>query len=213
MRNIDMFTTEYGVASLTLTDVPYNACAYIRVHDTSNESEFTNECCDFCRAVGAEYIYATGLKSHEQYPLYTEIWKMVATRMDVSCDEDILVPVEESDLESWREIYNNRMKNVPMASFLSMADAKKLLSENACYFIRRNSLCVGLGVAKENQIHAVISLLPGMGGNVLSALVNGLNAEQVQLEVASENVRAIKLYERFGFRKTDVISTWYRIFP
>jgi hypothetical protein len=34
MRDIPMFTTEYGVASLVLKEIPYQAAAYITIQDS-----------------------------------------------------------------------------------------------------------------------------------------------------------------------------------
>ena len=43
------------------------------------------------------------------------------------------------------------------------------------------------------------------------ALCNALFSENVVLEVASNNDRAIRLYEQLGFLKTELLRTWYDI--
>ena len=60
MRNIPVFTTEYGVGSLILREIPYRQEAYIRIQDTKEPEAFLGECVDFCKAAGAERIYGTG---------------------------------------------------------------------------------------------------------------------------------------------------------
>ena len=44
MKDIPMFTTEYGIASLTLGQVPYTATAYIRLQATEQPAELLQEC-------------------------------------------------------------------------------------------------------------------------------------------------------------------------
>ena len=54
MRNIPVFTTEFGVGSLILREIPYRQEAYIRIQDTGQPEIFLKECVDFCKTAGAE---------------------------------------------------------------------------------------------------------------------------------------------------------------
>ena len=58
MRDIPMFTTEYGVASLVLKEIPYRQEAYICILATEQPRELLDECISFCRVCGAEKIFA-----------------------------------------------------------------------------------------------------------------------------------------------------------
>jgi len=58
MRNIPIFDTPYGVASLVLKEIPYSSKAYITVQSCLDLDQLLEECVSFCRAVGAEEIYA-----------------------------------------------------------------------------------------------------------------------------------------------------------
>ena len=49
MRDLPMFTTENGVGSLVLKEIPYNGTAYITIHSSSFPTDFLKECADFCR--------------------------------------------------------------------------------------------------------------------------------------------------------------------
>ena len=69
MRDFPVFTTENGVGSLSLKEIPYSGIAYVTIHDSSFPTEFLKECLDFCRAVGATKVYATGHETLEVYPL------------------------------------------------------------------------------------------------------------------------------------------------
>lgn len=78
MKDIPMFTTEYGIASLILAEIPYQQTAYIRIQSClpGEIDNLLSECRGFCRACGAEKIFATGDDRLEKYPLYNIIYEM-----------------------------------------------------------------------------------------------------------------------------------------
>ena len=63
-----------------------------------------------------------------------------------------------------------------------------------------------------NTIHAIASVIPGEGAVVLCSLCHGLVQEYAELEVAAENRKAVRLYERLGFVRVAEVSRWYNIF-
>ena len=73
MRDFPVFTTENGVGSLVLREIPYSGIAYVTVHDSSFPTVFIKECLEFCRVVGAAQVYATGHGILEDYPLHTSV--------------------------------------------------------------------------------------------------------------------------------------------
>lgn len=212
MLDIPMFTTENGVASLTLSQIPYTKSAYIRIHDASDPAAFLNECSDFCRSAGAEAIYATGHPHIESYPLHCEIWQMSCSVDHLLNDDAFLYPVCDENAEQWREIYNDRMQRVANAAYMTKSEMKKILGNGSGYFIHRDSNLLGIGVAEGCDIHAVISTVKGAGYSVLCALAGVLSQDIARVEVASTNVPAIHLYKRAGFLKTNTVSAWYKIF-
>ena len=70
MRDMPFFTTRLGVSSLTLSQIPYTKQAYIRIQDSREPEAFLQECLGFCKALGAEKVYATGHAVCEKYPEY-----------------------------------------------------------------------------------------------------------------------------------------------
>ena len=62
MKDFPMFTTEYGVASLVLREIPYRGEAYITIQDSLEPEKLLEECISFCRICGAEAVYAKGHK-------------------------------------------------------------------------------------------------------------------------------------------------------
>ena len=211
MRDIPMFTTENGVASLILREIPYRSEAYIRIQDTACPEDFLAECVSFCRIVGAEKIYATGHPYLHQYPLYTKVYRMMRPIEGLRQTDAMTFPVMTETLERWRELYNNAMANVPNASYMDTRDGKKLLEQGNGYFVHRNGDLLGIGIASDETIRVIAAAKPGAGEDVLLALTHALAGENMIVEVASENHRAMRFYDRLGFIKSAELSTWYQV--
>ena len=212
MRDIPIFSTELGVASLILNQIPYTKKAYIRIQDSGSGDAFLQECCSFCKAAGAESVYGTGHACCEKFPTYTRILKM---QMSVHCVGDTdasLFPVTESTLEQWRDLYNKKVVQIPNGSYMTLDKAKELLQDGDGYFVHRNGELFGIGKASGDTLHWVASLKTGAGQDVVRALCHALSADTVYLEVSSENHKAMKLYDKLGFVPVSVISEWYQIF-
>lgn len=212
MRNIPVFTTEYGVGSLILREIPYRQEAYIRIQDTKEPEAFLEECVDFCKAAGAERIYGTGHPCCESYPLHTAVLQMQGDVTGLGDTDAVVFPVVEKNLSRFREIYNEKMSRVPNASFLTEADAREILKEGSGYFVHREGELLGIGVVKEPRLLALAACRKGAGETVVKALCHTFADRQVLLEVASANGKACMLYERLGFVPTAELSRWYRIF-
>lgn len=211
MKDFPFFTTENGVASLTLKEIPYTKTAYIKIQDSLEPEKLIEECVGFCKMAGAEKILGSNHPFLEKYPLHTQIIQMTRLRDGLSDTDAALFPVTEKTIDRFREIYNDRMSAVPNASFMSISDGKELLQRGNGYFIHRGEMLLGIGIASGEKIDAVISVCPGAGEDVVLALNHALSGEQAMLEVASTNHRAIRLYERMGFIKTVEISRWYQL--
>ena len=211
MRDIPVFTTEHGAAGLVLREIPYKGIAYITIHNTLQPEALLQECVDFCKMAGAAQVYATGHKILENYPVHTSVLKMRQSRENLPETDAALFPVTEKTIEHWRELYNKKMQNVPNASTMTREDANKLLARGAGYFVHRGQMLLGIGIAREDKIEAVIAAVPGAGEDVLLALCTALFSEQVVLEVASTNKSALKLYDRLGFLKIGELSCWYDV--
>ncbi len=212
MRDFPVFTTQNGVASLVLKEVPYKGQAYITIHDSAEPRLLLSECVDFCRAVGAERLYATGNAFLEEYPLHTIIYKMRVQISSLPESNGLLFPVTEKTLEQWRKIYQEKMTSVPNAATMTKADAKDMLERGEGYFVHKDEKLLGIGMVGKETIKAIAAVEPGAGEQVLCTLCHGLMHEYAELEVAAENTRAMRLYERLGFMKMAEVSRWYKIF-
>ena len=211
MRDFPVFSTEHGVGSLVLKEIPYSGIAYITIRDSLEPEDFLTDCTEFCKAVGATRIFATGHSCLQKYPFHTSIVRMCAS-VDAMEDTDAsLFPVTKETLERWRQIYNERMSGVANASYMSITGGEELLARGGAYFIHRDGMLLGIGSVLDDRIESVASVVPGSGRDIVLALMHALFCEQVSLEVASTNDRAVRLYESLGFLKTAEISSWYKI--
>lgn len=211
MKDFPMFTTENGIASLTLKEIPYRKQAHIKIQSSLDPEKLLEECVGFCRACGAEWVDASGDKYLEKYPLITEVWLMTGNRESIGQTDACLFPVTQQTLARWLEIYNQRMADVPNAAYLDGNDGQEFLENGDCYFVHRNGKLLGIGKAAEDYIDIVIAAEPGMGQTVVQALSSVLTEDTVRVAVAGANTRAVRLYERMGLVKTKVISSWYRV--
>ena len=211
MKDIPVFTTQYGVASLVLREIPYTKRAYIRLQDTLQPAEFLEECTSFCSMCGAEQIFSAGNSYLEAFPRWARIVKMSRGIEGLPQANAALFPVLPETVEQWRSLYNTRMYHVPNAAFMSQQDGQEMLKKGDGYFVHREGKLLGIGRASGDRIDAVISAQKGMGQEVLLALCGLITGDTVNLEVAEENLPAVRLYERMGFLMTGELSAWYRV--
>ena len=145
MKNLPVCTTEYGVATLILKEIPYQETAYIILQDTREPLLLARECANFCRACGAERIYARGNDALAEYPFFTAMWEMTCLRESIQDTDAALWPVQERTLTQWQEIYNQKVKTVPNGAWMTDADAKDMLSKGDGYFVHRGNTLLGIG--------------------------------------------------------------------
>lgn len=213
MRDFPIFTTDYGVSSLVLKEIPYKKQAFIciRDHQKGFFREHLEECVDFCRMAGAEFIFATGSEELEEYPLYTRVVEMQGTawvdREKLAC----LFPVTEATAGKWRELHNRAMAGVDNAGTLEARDEKQLTETVGAYFVHRDGELLGIGWLDDCKLLAVAAIKKGAGEIVMHTLMSLVEGDQMVLKVASTNERAVRLYEKLGFLKTAEISRWYDV--
>lgn len=212
MKNIPMFTTNAGVAGLVLEEIPYKKEAYITIHSAVAPEKLIEEAVSFCKAVGADTVYASGHAFLAKYPFHTEQIRMECSRIQLSAGSAQLCPLDDGTLSQWCEIYNTYMRSVPNASSMSADRARKLLAKKQCYFVYDDELLLGIGKAGEGKVDAVISVVCGRGRDVMLALCGVLTDDLVTVEVASNNIPAIKLYRKMGFTEKEKLSKWYCVY-
>ena len=209
--NSKVFTTENGVASLFLREIPYRKRAHIKLQATQDPQALLEECICFCRMCGAEWIDAAGHEYLGKYPLITALVIMSRERESLSKTDACLFPVTEETVDRWREIYNERMAEVPNCAWMDSAHGREMLKAGDGYFVHRDGQLLGIGRASGGMLDTVISVQPGMGQTVVLALASLLDTQSVKLLVASANTPAVRLYERMGFTAVREVARWYRV--
>lgn len=211
MKNFPFFTTEFGVAALTLREVPYQGKAYIKLLDTQEPELLLKECLDFCRAIGAQEVFASGHDALNAYPFHTALWLMRCSIDSIGDTDASLWPVQAETSDKFRSIYNEKAKSLPNSVWMDDAEEAAMLKEGDAYFVHRNGELLGIGRVKGEEIRFLASVQPGAGEDVVRALAHAVTGESVVAEVASVNQKAVDLYSRLGFLKTKELSTWYKI--
>ena len=213
MKDIPVFTTEFGIASLILRDIPYRGKAYVRVRscEPSHLTDLLEECRTFCRMAGADRIYAAGEIPEGIYPLHASVIQMRG-RAEVDPETlENLFPVTEQTVARWRQICNDSMKKVDCAATQTAADEKRILQSGGAYFVHREGKLLGIGWIQDGELSVICSVVPGAGQRILNTLLSTVEGSEITLEVASTNEKAIRLYEKIGFLKTAELTRWYTL--
>ena len=214
MKDIPFFPTEYGVASLDLHAIAGKQTAYVRVLQVQpgELAQLLKECLDFCRTVGAERVFACGHEELESYPLAYSVLQMRGP-VDQVGEQALLFPVTEKTASRWREVYNRRMDGVSGVRSLSWAEEKRIAGDVGTYFVHEDGKLLGIGWVEENRLLAIASVVPGSGEIVARTLLSVMDTDTAVLDVASDNLRARRLYERMGFLVTGESDRWFQVFP
>lgn len=213
MKDIPIFTTDYGVASLMLEEIPYKKVAFVHVQDVQQGKlkEHLAECIGFCRAAGAEKVLATGHPALESYPVHSIVEEM-SLAYEPQEPQAMLWPVTSETVTSWREQYNRAMAEIDNHTTLTVHHEQSILASGGAYFVHQNGEPLGLGWVQGEQLLAVVSFQPGKGELISRTLFTAMNTDRITLEVVASNTRAVALYQRMGFVKTRELRRWYKIF-
>ena len=211
MRDISVFSTDLGVASLTFSQIPHTKTVYVRIQDTRNGDGFLEECVNFCKMAGAEKVYATGHDVCRKYPYSAAIIAMQADKLEIGTTDACIFPVTENTLAQWRDIYNRKVIHIPNGAWMTLQAGEKMLEEGSGYFVHRNGVLIGIGKVSGNAVAWIASVSSGCGADVLKALCHAITEDTVVLEVADTNKKAMNLYTELGFIPVRTISQWYRI--
>ena len=115
MRDIPIFSTDNGAATLILSKVPYTKEAYIDIKGCSCLDAFIDECRSFCVMAGATQVYAAGDDALEQYTMHCCMAEMCCRKEMLPKTEAILRPVDSDSLEAWLSSYKDKMRDSPAA--------------------------------------------------------------------------------------------------
>ena len=211
MKDFPMFTTEFGVASLVLHEIPYRGEAFILIQDALQPEELLAECVSFCRICGAEKIYVRGHEIAEKYPLHCIVYEMRGTARVDETKVEHLWPVTEENVTRWRELMNEKMRPVDNSGTLTKKHEQDILGSSGAYFVHHEGELLGAGWLMGNELLLLCAVKPGAGERVMHTMMSLICGQEMKLDVVSTNERAIRLYEKLGFLKTSEIRRWHRV--
>lgn len=212
MRDFPLFDTEYGVSSLVLREVPYRREAYLHILEVQPGQlhPHLRECVSFCRMAGAERVFAAG-EGLEDFPKGAAIVRMRGLAQPDREQVASLFPVTKETAARWRELHNRAMAGVDNAGTLESRDEENLMGTPGAYFIHDSGELLGIGWIQGEKLLAMAAVRKGAGRRVMHTILSIVEGGSLELEVASTNSRAIRLYEDFGFLRTGLVRQWYDV--
>ena len=217
MKNIPLFTSSYGLATLILREIAWNGRAYVLVRSVWNDraAELLDECRQFCRAVGAEEIYACW--DTEELPA-DHAYDMI----DMTClKADLPAPRKPVELEqvtpdtaeAYLRIYNQCFRDVPSAASYDRNSLQPLYGEDLAWLAKADGQYAAVTEISKEGLEG-IAVLPefrGLGYDLAATVMQMVPSLTVKLKVASTNARARALYTRLGFTEAGISRRWYQI--
>ncbi len=217
MKDIPIFTGQFGIGTLILREIPYRKYAYVMVRSAQEGrmAAFLEECRGFCTMAGAERVLATADEPLDFLP-------HVHDMLELSCRRDSLPPLQEpvelepvtsENGEVFRGCYNRLFQQIPNAATCTPADLERILKREKAFLARVNGTLAGIGEQTETELCA-IGVLPeyrGLGRRLALTLLAQMRCETVTLRVSSANAPALRLYRKLGFVQSRVLSRWYAL--
>ena len=211
MKDIPVFTTTAGAATLILRNIPAWGRAYILpCTGVTSAFELAQQCAGFCRAAGAREVDIRLPEPEPGLPFRCELWRLRLEPERRPGGERLrLTPVTARNAEDYRALYNRRFAGVDNAAVCGAEDLQRLQAGGG-YLYYEGEEAVGLGEVQDGELRAIASARRGLGEPLALSLLEKIPGP-VELTVASSNLPALQLYERLGFEKVRRLSSWYRV--
>lgn len=210
MRNIPAFACEFGVASLILQEIPSQRAAYCTVQwaQQGKLPALLAQCGAFCRAAGAETVYADRPPVPGQAPAIV-LRRMTGQKSEIPASQDDLVRLDAENWPQFLALYRQAMAQVSGAASLRPADLPRLLQSGGCYLVQRQGRLLGIGQVSGNQLLSIAAAERGMGLAVAASLLSQCPGPELTLTVAEGNGRAIALYRKLGFQPAEIETQYW----
>ena len=217
MKNIPMFTSSYGVATLILREIGWSGHAYVLVRSVWNgqAAQLLEECRGFCRAVGAEEIYAcwdtNELPADHAYDMIAMIRPKAGLPEPARPVE--LEQITPETAEDYLRIYNQCFRQVPSAASYDRKSLEPLYGEDLAWLARVDGVFAGVAEISKEGLEgiAVLPAFRGLGRDLALSVLPMVPSTTLRLKVASTNDRAMALYDRLGFVPEKLERRWYRL--
>lgn len=216
MKDIPMFTGQYGLASLILKEVAVSGRAYVLVRSVWNgqTAAFLQECRGFCMAAGARAVYASWeqeeLPADHAYDMLT----MEVEKSSLPQGKPVeLEPLTPENGEVYLEIYNACFREVVGAASYGKQDLQRLYDKDCAFLAKVDGAYAAVAEISEEGLEGIAVLPPykGLGYDLSLAVLPMVPRKTVRLKVADTNTRALRLYNRLGFVQTGVAGRWWKL--
>jgi len=214
MKDIPVFTGAHGVASLILRQIPWSGCGYVIVRGIYGDAAaFLDECLGFCRACGAEEVYANMELQDLPAPHAYDMLRLQRQKAGLPCGSTELEELSKENSEEFLTVFNTCFRPVPNAVAYGKEELRRLLEEETAFLVRRDGRAAAVAEISKQGLEA-IAVLPeyrGLGYDLALTVLQMVPSNTISLKVASTNARALALYERLGFVQTEVLSRWWKL--
>lgn len=217
MNNIPIFTAVNGMATLILKEVPVCGRAYVMLRSVWNgkTAALLEECAQFCRAVGAEEIFACDDGNELPAEAAYEVVELSISKDALPKPQKPveLVPLRQDNSAEYLRIFNGCFRDLHSAASYGPADIRRLLGKDLAFLARVDGQYAGIAELGDNYLEAV-AVLPqfrGLGFDLTASVLAKLPGPVVRLKVASTNERALRLYRRMGFGEDRTVRKWFRL--
>ena len=217
MKDIPIFTGQYGCASLILREIPYKKQAYVLVRSVLEGKMrlFLEECREFCIAAGAETVSASADEPLPFLPHIHDMLELTVRKAELPpLDKRVaLLPVTRQNASEYQEIYNLLFRDIPNAATCTGSDLERLIQTGSARLAAVDGQIAGIGETDSSELRA-IGVLPqyrGLGAPLALTLIENISVDPITLRVSSSNTRALRLYEKLNFHVSGCLSRWYAL--
>ena len=213
MKDIPIFTGQYGIGSLILREIPYKQCAYVLVR-SAREGHMA----DFLEENPEANVTLTEASAPEPLSFLPHVHDM----LEYACRRDqlppplrpvVLEPLCDDNAERYREIYNDLFRAIPNAATCTPEDLRRLREKSRAFLAKVGGETAGICQWTGSELNT-IGVLPnfrGLGHRLALTAFGQMEGEVITLRVSSSNGPALRLYQKLGFDRTQVLSSWYAL--
>lgn len=216
MKDIPVFTTAAGTASLILREIPYKKTAFVHMRSVlpGGMEAALDDCRIFCVQAGAEHVLVSAEQPLALPPGYDMLeLSRPKSGLPVPGEPVALEPLTRQNAAVYQTIYNRLFTPLPNAATCNEAELTRLLTSGTAFLALVDGKTAGIGETEKNELR-VVGVLPeyrGLGRRLTLTLLEMLDGPELILCVSSANERALRLYSGLGFRTRRVLSRWYRL--
>ena len=162
---------------------------------------------------GAESVYVTGQEDLSNLPFVHAMERWTCRRADLPplAEPVELTPLDDGNRETFRTIYNRLFAQIPNAATCTPQEVERIQREERAALAVVDGQAAGLAQWTDGRLEA-IGVEPefrGLGYRLALTVLHRMTTETVELQVSSANQRALALYQRLGFTRSETLSRWY----